>query len=303
MTSVDLLPVYPEFRKISLDDRLMFENLLNLYPPDISERTFGSIYAWRGYGGRSELAQLEGHLIVSWHKKALGRVMLEPIGPNPASVIDLIARSSSAEDSSIEGFYGLVEPLVSELRLIGREPKTLRDDWDYVYLTRNLIELSGPKYHTQRKEMKKATLEHDIVFEPMTKEHQAQCLELEEKWCDLKHCTYDRLSEAEDVALRESVANLDALGFIGGVLLVDGKLEALTVGERLNPKTAVVHFEKANPMIRGLYQVINQQFCEQILKDFEFTNREQDVGEPGLRRAKEGYHPHHYVEKHLLLIG
>jgi hypothetical protein len=75
------------------------------------------------------------------------------------------------------------------------------------------------------------------------------------------------------------------------------------VGERLNAHTAVVHFEKANPEIRGLYPFINQQFCEKVLASYEFVNREQDVGEPGLRRAKEGYHPHHFVEKHLLKIA
>jgi len=295
-----MLPVYPEFRQVSLDDRPMFEAILSDHPSEISEKTFGSVYAWRSYGHRSELAQLDGHLIISWYKKAFGRVILEPVGPNPASVIDRLAREIHPRDDPIKGVYGLVEPSVSELRLIGREPVSLSDDWDYVYLTKDLIGLEGPKYHTQRKEMRKATLEHDLVYEPMTKDHQRECLELEETWCDLKHCTFDKLSEAEDLALKESVANLDELGFLGGVLLVDGKLQALTVGERLNPKTAVVHFEKANPMIRGLYQVINQQFCEHALKDYEFTNREQDMGEPGLRRAKEGYHPHHCVQKHIL---
>jgi len=86
------------------------------------------------------------------------------------------------------------------------------------------------------------------------------------------------------------------------VVLANGKVQALTVGERLNRNTAVVHFEKANPSIRGLYQFVNQQFCERSLKDFEFVNREQDVGELGLRRAKEGYHQHHFVEKHIMML-
>ena len=100
--------------------------------------------------------------------------------------------------------------------------------------------------------------------------------------------------------MKEAIANLDEIGLFGGVVLLKGTVQALTIGERLNSATAAVHFEKANPSIRGLYQVINQRFCEVSLKGFEFVNREQDVGEPGLRRAKEGYHPHHFVEKHLL---
>ena len=139
-----------------------------------------------------------------------------------------------------------------------------------------------------------------LVFEQMTKEYQQACLELEETWCDLKHCTLGKFSAAEDGALREAVAHLDEIGFFGGVVVLDGRVQALTIGERLNLNTGAVHFEKANPAIRGLYQVINQSFCERSLVSFEFVNRGQDVGEPGLRRAKEGYHPHHFVEKQLL---
>jgi hypothetical protein len=119
----------------------------------------------------------------------------------------------------------------------------------------------------------------------------------------MKHCTLDRFSAAEDSALKEALDNMDQLGFFGGVALIDGKIQALTLGERLSKDTAVVHFEKANPSIRGLYQFINQEFCRNVLRGFEFVNREQDVGEPGLRRAKEGYHPHHFVEKHILLLA
>jgi hypothetical protein len=61
----------------------------------------------------------------------------------------------------------------------------------------------------------------------------------------------------------------------------------------------VIHFEKANPEVRGLYQVINQWFCKNGLREYVFVNREQDLGREGLRRAKEEYYPHHMVEKHL----
>ena len=61
-------------------------------------------------------------------------------------------------------------------------------------------------------------------------------------------------------------------------------------------ETAVIHFEKAMSHFEGLYQVVNQWFCRNELGRFEFVNREQDLGIPGLRRAKESYHPHHMVK-------
>ena len=61
--------------------------------------------------------------------------------------------------------------------------------------------------------------------------------------------------------------------------------------------------EKADPELRGLYAVINQQFCRQAWAGVDFVNREQDLGEPGLRQAKLSYHPHHLEEKFTLRLA
>jgi len=277
------------------------EDLFLQHPTEVSERTVGSLHVWRGYEGRSQLSQLHDHLLISWYRAGLGRLVLQPVGPDPAAAISAIAEEVS-EGAETEGVYGLTEPLVSDLRERGMTPQSLRDEWDYVYAVEDLIALEGPRYHTQRKELKKAIHSYELAYEPMTDEHRAECLELEETWCDVKHCSLDTFSAAEDAALREALLGMHEIGLFGGVAYANGKLEALTIGERLNPSTAVVHFEKANPAIRGMYQFINQQFCEHALADYEFVNREQDMGEPGLRRAKEGYHPHHFVEKHVLKL-
>lgn len=65
----------------------------------------------------------------------------------------------------------------------------------------------------------------------------------------------------------------------------------------------MIHFEKANHNIRGLYQLINQWFCKHSLQDYEYVNREQDLGIQGLRRAKQEYYPHHMIEKYTLKIS
>lgn len=293
------IPQYPDFRQVTLGDRHALEDLFSRYPTEVSERTFAHTFIWRNYEGRSGLSEFDEHLVMSWYRQKFGKLLLCPVGPHPAKAVDELSKRM-AHDGPFNGVFAIVEPVVSDLRASGLTPVSLRDEWDDADKTRDLVELDGPMFHTQRKEMKKATSQYDLVYELMNRAHQTQCLELEETWCDLKHCSLDKFSKAEDAALKEAVMNLDELGMMGGVILLDGKVQALTVGERLNSRTAVVHFEKANPEIRGLYQVINQKFCEVALKDFEFVNREQDVGEPGLRRAKEGYHPHHFVEKHIL---
>ena len=299
--SLEGVPEFPESRRISLADKGAIGSVFARYESELSERTFGSIYIWRNYEQRSDICQLDGHLIVFWYKVGFGRTVLPPVGPDPVGAAEKLLSHDAFRSMGFAGVYGLTEPQVSELTARGMKPVPLRDDWDYVYRREDLAELEGGRYHTQRKELAKATSTHELVFEPMTEEHLEASLELEETWCDMKHCTLDRLSTAEDRALKDALDNMADLGLLGGVALAEGKIQALTLGEPLNEGTAVVHFEKANPAIRGLYQFINQEFCRRVLDDFEFVNREQDVGEPGLRRAKEGYHPHHFVEKHILL--
>ena len=66
----------------------------------------------------------------------------------------------------------------------------------------------------------------------------------------------------------------------------------------LNEHMALIHIEKANPTIRGLYQAINNEFIRHEFAETQFINREEDMGLPGLRMAKESYNPDHFAEKY-----
>jgi hypothetical protein len=104
-------------------------------------------------------------------------------------------------------------------------------------------------------------------------------------------------------AVRELLGAFDELAVTGGVIMVDGSLEAFAVGELLSADTAVVHIEKANAQIPGLYSLINQQFCEHAWSSIALINREQDLGDEGLRQAKLSYHPERLVEKYRIRLA
>ena len=109
---------------------------------------------------------------------------------------------------------------------------------------------------------------------------------------------FDSGLASEDVAIKEIFSLIDILPVFGGVIFINGKIEAFTLAEKLVENTAVVHFEKANPEIDGLYQLINHWFCQNALKDYTYVNREQDLGIEGLRRAKQSYYPCKMVSKY-----
>jgi len=157
---LDGIPTFPGYRHIGLGDRPQLEGLFNTYPTEVSERTFASLFVWRAYN-RSYLSQLDGHLLLFWYKQRFERCILEPVGPDPASAIDVLMSEEKRPLLPFSGVIGMVDPLVSGMRKRGLVPEPLRDEWDYVYRTEDLVKLEGPEYHTKRKEMKKATSEHD----------------------------------------------------------------------------------------------------------------------------------------------
>ena len=75
------------------------------------------------------------------------------------------------------------------------------------------------------------------------------------------------------------------------------------MGEPLNAETVVIHIEKGSQERdhRGIYSVINKMFLEIEWADFKYVNREQDIGDEGLRRAKMSYHPEFMIDKYILI--
>jgi hypothetical protein len=184
--------------------------------------------------------------------------------------------------------------------LIG-EP--VRDHFDYVYPTADLTRLAGRHYQAKRNHLNSFQRSHRHAYEPLTPARLAACLELAQKWCEIKRCEDDLNLWQEWEAVKETLTYFQELGLTGGAIYVNGRLESFTVGEKLNADTAVIHLEKANPEIRGLYAAINQAFLENAWQDTAWVNREQDLGEPGLRQAKLSYHPHHLEEKFTLRLA
>ena len=61
-----------------------------------------------------------------------------------------------------------------------------------------------------------------------------------------------------------------------------------------------MHIEKAYADVQGAYTIINQQFLAHEAVQYKYVNREEDLGDPGLRQAKESYRPVFLVEKGLV---
>ncbi|MGL6106566.1 DUF2156 domain-containing protein [Romboutsia sp.] len=179
-----------------------------------------------------------------------------------------------------------------------------RDLFDYIYDGESLRTLGGKKNQKKRNHLNYFLKEYEGRYEYklLNEENFDECLNLMKKWADTKEDNdeYDEGMDDELVGIKkifEDYKNLKDKLKVAGVY-IDGELAAFTMGEYLNSNMALVHIEKADASIRGLYQYINQQFIVNEFENVEFVNREEDLGIPGLRKAKLSYHPIRFVEKY-----
>jgi hypothetical protein len=297
------IPCYPYFREIRLEDRNFFHDFFTRFHPQISEYTFTNLFIWRNYY-HLEWCLWDECLCVLARPEGSQPFFLPPLGEkNPRDCIkDLLLHFKS------QGIKGTVqrvpEDLVEQhLKDCNHFETALdRDNCDYVYLADDLIKLEGNKFHGKRSHINKFKKNHSYRYETLTPDLVSKCLEMETEWCNLKHCEIFPSLAGEERAIYEGLKNMETLGFRGGVILINNKVEAFALGEQLNPQTAVIHVEKANPAFDGLYQLINQEFCTHEWKNVPYINREQDLGEEGLRKAKLSYHPHHLVNKYTVKL-
>ncbi len=284
------LPIFPEFKLVGLEDKETIQYFVRRFPSEACEINFANIFIWRKLE-RPKLTMINGNLCLQCEPPSEPAYFLQPLGETDISRTVETCLSFSPRLSRIPEAY--VNQHCSEF------PHELdANNFDYVYLTSDLISLQGKKYDGKRNRIKKFERSSGYRYLTLAPEHLQECQRLFEQWAQAKAEQRQPVGEEQKVVILEALAHFQALELVGGAIEVDGRIEAFSIGSRLNADTAVVHIEIANPGHDGLSQLINREFVRHELAAFRFINREQDVGIAGLRRAKMSYYPHHLVKKY-----
>ena len=126
---------------------------------------------------------------------------------------------------------------------------------------------------------------------------------MQEDWCTWRDCESSAVLSAENKAISKMLQDWESLkGTLGGAIIVDGKMAAYTVAEALTPDTLVIHFEKGDTQYKGIYQAINQMFLAHAADHYKWVNREQDLNDEGLRKAKLSYNPADFLRKYRVTL-
>jgi hypothetical protein len=296
------LPAFPDFVPLDISHRGAIDGALAAELPEASELNFAEIFAWHGVR-QTRISELGGALclFITRHGK---RCFYPPLGARePAAAMRrmLLWLRQLGEEGFVYGLNGrqAADAEATGELLAEEDP----DNADYVYRTQDLIHLPGRRYDGKRNHIRNFMRSYNFSYAEIEPQSLPAVIDFQRRWFAGSGRSDLPALAAEDQAVHELLRHFWDLPVVGASIRVDGRIEAFAVGSQLNPDTAMVIAEKANSEIRGLYQVMNQMFCEKTLSSYAWVNREQDAGDAGLRRAKLSYCPHHMVAKYRVRLA
>lgn len=293
------------FREMTLSDKPAMDRLFCKLQSELSDYTFTNFYMWRHtYGLKVAYDESLDCWFFLAQPKRWKSFFFAPVGDwsDGQKLNEAIRKMFEyCESHQLQFFcrrvpeWFVARAKAMDSRIRSRED---RNTFDYVYNTTDLIDLAGRKFHNKRNHLNQFLRNYTWEYQPMDEGVVKECLHLETDWFNLHTDEKGAKISGEIRAMQEVMHNFTALGLVGAVIRIAGKIEALTVGEKLNATTAVIHIEKANIEYKGIYAAINQQFVANQWSDTQFINREEDMGIDGLRQAKMSYNPVNLVRKY-----
>lgn len=289
-----------EFRDIDISDRDRINKTLAQSDFMGCEYSFANNLAWRRLAD-SKITFFKDFYIVGAFADEGSPSFVFPSGKGDCREVIAELRSFAEEHGAPLRLTGVTDKSLEMLRELFSDGFTSvpdRDYSDYIYLRSDLAELSGKKYHAKRNHLARFN-KLDYEFSPITEKDYDDCiLYLVDNYNSSGKSDHSFI--AEQFAINTFFSYFDALELKGGIIRIDGKIAAVTVGERLNSDTFCVHIEKADTSYEGIYAGINNLFVRSAAEGSTYINREEDLGLEGLRKAKLSYHPAFILNKHIV---
>jgi hypothetical protein len=284
------IPDWPASRPIDICDKPLLDSIFQQLQPRVSELSFAGLYLFRTAHDYC-LAMLSDSVVVMGKGYDGTSYCLPPLGGDASDACKLLL------DEGLE-LYGVDdEKALRYLVNAGCEIVEERDSFDYLYLREEMATLPGNRFHKKKNRINYFTARHNYEVRIFSAQYLCGCLQLLDEWVRVAEVEDNRSFGLEMDATADALALADALELEGVVVMVEGVVRAFALGERLNRNTVVCHFEKADHFMEGLSQLVNREFARQLFTDCLYVNREQDLGEPGLRNAKLSYHPVEMIKK------
>jgi uncharacterized protein len=285
-------PIFPEFAPIDLGMKSLMYPSFNLLKDGISEFTFANFYLFRNSYDYKVSSIPSGGVVIEGVKEGK-HFFCMPCCPQDHEIFDELMKKHDYMKNFSESQVQLHRINLEARGYIVQED---RDNFDYLYNRSDLAELTGKEYHKKRNLVNGFIASYECVQEPLKKANLADALDVLDQWRAAKG--YD----GDYRAAKEGLELFEELGMRGAIYYIGGKPVGWCLGEPLaKGRMFAVHFEKAIDSYKGIYQFINQAFAQSLPQTYNLINREQDLGNEGLRQAKMTYRPCGFVKKYRVI--
>ncbi|MEW5814221.1 MAG: DUF2156 domain-containing protein [Spirochaetota bacterium] len=283
------IPKYPDFAAITMDMRPEIHGLLSGLKIGISEFTFANLYLFRATYNY-QVSQLYNHSLVIAGQKDGKKFFMLPFGIPVKELLDSLFACHDYMKCLAETYSNQMR---MQLEINDYCTVEDRDGFDYLYLRKDLADLAGRKYHKKRNLINAFINNYTYEEKPLTTDLKKHAFQVLEEWKQSKD------GQDDYPAAQEGLEKMEELELCGYMYYANNNPAAYILGEEIGKsRSFAVHFEKAIDSYKGIYQFINQAFASILPHHYLYINREQDLGEPGLRQAKMSYRPSGFVKKY-----
>ena len=289
------------FKKLELEDIPKILPFLNSFSSHLSDFTIGGLFMWRDYFNIEYLIKDES-LFFKLDLLERKNMFTFPIGIDFRKNIEFLKKYSTLNNLPL--IFSIISDKELSILKENYEIVDIKNEraWeDYFYLSEDLIELKGRKFNTQRNHINKFIRTYpEYQFVEINKDNINLAIDFLINFYKEYEKTSSISIEEKNITF-ELFDNYFKYNMLGGMLKVDDKIIGISVGEIIND-TLFIHTEKADRNYLGVYQMLNNEFAKHYGENTTYINREEDVGDEGLRRAKLMYNPVELLKKYIVEV-
>jgi len=287
-----------DWKQINIEDKEIIDSYYKTYTSEVSDYSFTQLLLWQeAYS--IQYAEVDGFLVVKLLAPNESYPYIHmPVGRGDINAVVERVKEEFESDGFILTIRSITRNQFLTLKRDISKPmkfKLLRDQYEYVYPSYDLSRLDTKKLKRKRDMYKSFCEHHEVTVKKMNLCDGEVISNLLEKW--YKNYPQSFVFTAERLGIEKILQHWDDLDVTGCVIEVDGAPVSFSFGEPLTDKMYLVLIEKAIRSYKGAYVAAIKEFATMYEERYPFTNREEDLGIPGLRKSKMLFRPSRFVEK------
>ena len=289
------------FHKVTLEDKEWINKRLAESDYNGCEYTFSNIFLW-GTELEFEVANYKDFLLIQAVLDQQTTYYFPAGSGDLSSVLGDLALYSRQRGEPLV-FGNVTKEHKAQIEKVwpgAFEYREVRDASDYIYSREKMVHLRGKKLHGKRNHINRFKDNPNWSFEFINDENITECYGMSIAW-SLENFGGNS-PDSDFCAVQKAFDYFKELDLIGGLIRREGQVVAFTMGAPLNSNTFLTHIEKAYHEIQGAYPIMTQQFALHLPERFEYINREEDLGNEGLRKSKLSYYPEILLSKSIATL-